>query len=70
MRTFFQWWNALPVNLKDQFVKLQSKENNQIIDKTFRINEVLKKFEFVNDDVNYKKPTLEELRYWIETKQL
>jgi len=70
MRTFFQWWNALPNNLKDQFVKFQSNENNQICDKTFRINEVLKKFEFVNDDTNYKKHTIEELRYWIDTNQL
>jgi len=40
MRTFFQWWNALPDNLKDKFVKAQSNENNQISDKTSRINEV------------------------------
>ena len=54
MRTFFQWWNALLVNLKDRFVKLQRNENNQLTDKTFRINYVLKKIEFVNDDVNNK----------------
>ena len=67
---FFQWWNALPDNLKDQFVNEQSNENNQISDKTSRISEVLKKFEFIDDDMNYKKPSLEELKYWIETKQL
>ena len=70
MRTFFQWWNALPDNLKDQFVKEQNNENNQILDKTSRINDVLKKFEFINDDMNYKKPSIEELKYWIETNQL
>lgn len=70
MRTFFQWWNDLPDNLKDQFVKEQNKENNQILDKTSRINDVLKKFEFINDDMNYKKPSIEELKYWIETNQL
>jgi hypothetical protein len=69
MRTFFQWWNALPDNLKDKFVKAQSNENNQISDKTSRINEVLK-FKFINDDMNDKKPTLEELKNWIETNQL
>ena len=69
MRTFFQWWNALPDNLKDKFVKAQSNENNQISDKTARINEVLK-FKFINDDMNDKKPTLEELKNWIETNQL
>jgi hypothetical protein len=69
MRTFFQWWNALPDNLKDKFVKAQSDENNQISDKTSRINEVLK-FKFINDDMNDKKPTLEELKNWIETNQL
>ncbi len=63
MRTFFHWWNALPDNLKEQFVKEQSNENNQISDKTCRINEVLKKFEFTNGDINYKKPSLEELKY-------
>lgn len=70
MRTFFQWWNALPDTLKDKFVKAQSNENNQISDKTSRINEVLKKFKFINDDMNDKKPTLEELKNWIETNQL
>lgn len=70
MRTFFQWWNSLPDDLKDKFVKLQSNENNQISNKTIRINEVLKKFEFANDDINDKKPTLEELKNWIETNQL
>ena len=70
MRTFFQWWNALPDNLKDKFVKAQSNENNQISDKTSRINEVLKKFKFINADMNDKKPTLEELKNWIETNQL
>jgi hypothetical protein len=70
VRTFFQWWNALPDNLKEQFVKEQSNENNQISDKTSRINEVLKKFEFTNGDINYKKPSLKELKYWIETNQL
>lgn len=70
MRTFFQWWNDLPDNLKDQFVKEQNNENNQILDKTSRINDVLKKFEFINDDMNYKKPSLKELKYWIETNQL
>ena len=70
MRTFFQWWNALPDNLKDKFVKAQSNENNQISDKTYQINEVLKKFEFTNDNMNFKKPTLEELKNWIETNQL
>ena len=69
MRTFFQWWNALPDNLKDKFVKAQSNENNQISDKTSRINEVLK-FKFINDDMNDKKPTHEELKNWIETNQL
>jgi hypothetical protein len=69
MRTFFQWWNALPDNLKDKFVKAQSNENNQISDKTSRINEVLK-FKFINDDMNDKKPTVEELKNWIETNQL
>jgi peptidoglycan hydrolase CwlO-like protein len=70
MRTFFQWWNALPDNLKDKFVKAQSNENNQISDKTYQINEVLKKFESTNDNMNFKKPTLEELKNWIETNQL
>ena len=70
MRTFFQWWNALPDNLKDKFVKAQSNENNQISDKTYQINEILKKFEFTNDNMNFKKPTLEELKNWIETNQL
>lgn len=70
MRTFFQWWNSLPDDLKDKFVKSQSNENNQISNKTIRINEVLKKFEFANDDINDKKPTLEELKNWIETNQL
>ena len=70
MRTFFQWWNALPDNLKDKFVKAQSNENNQISDKTYQINEILKKFEFTKDNINFKKPTLEELKNWIETNQL
>lgn len=70
MRTFFQWWNALPDSLKDQFVKEQSDENNQILDKTSRINVVLKKFEFIKDDMKYKKPSITELKYWIETNQL
>ena len=29
-----------------------------------------KKFKFINDDMNDKKPTLEELKNWIETNQL
>jgi hypothetical protein len=70
MRTFFQWWNTLPDNLKDNFVKEQSNENNQISNKTSRINEVLKKFEFTDYDMNFKKPTIEELKNWIETNQL
>lgn len=70
MRTFFQWWNALPDSLKDQFVKEQSDENNQISDKTSRINVVLKKFEFTKDDMKYNKPSIAKLKYWIETNQL
>jgi hypothetical protein len=70
MRTFFQWWNALPDGLKDKFIKIQSNENNQILDKKTRINEVLKKFEFTNNDMNEQKPTREELKNWIETNQL
>jgi hypothetical protein len=70
MRTFFQWWNTLPDNVKDNFVKEQSNENNQISDKTSQINQVLKKFEFTNYDMNFKKPTIEELKNWIETNQL
>lgn len=48
----------------------QSNENNQISDKTSQINQVLKKFEFTNYDMNFKKPTIEELKNWIETNQL
>ena len=70
MRTFFQWWNTLPDNVKDNFVKEQNNENNQISDKTSQINQVLKKFEFTNYDMNFKKPTIEELKNWIETNQL
>lgn len=63
MRTFFQWWNTLPDNLKDKFVKDKSNENNQISDKTSQINKVLKNFEFTNNhDMNNKKPTLKELK--------
>ena len=70
MRTFFQWWNAIPDNLKDKFVKSQNNENNQIADKTFQINEILKKFEATDEDMKNKKPTFEELKNWVETNQL
>ena len=60
MRTFQEWYNSIPYNLK---------EHNQNNGKIYEINKILKKLE-ESEELKNKKPTVEEIKHWINTNQI
>lgn len=61
MRIFLEWYNSIPDNIK--------KDTTKNYDKIYEINKILKKLE-ESDEMKNQKPSIEELKNWIETKQI
>jgi hypothetical protein len=61
-RTFLQWWNSIPNDLKEESKNIC---NNDIIT---NINYILLKITLYQ--MNYIKPSLEEVKYWLYTGQI
>ncbi|MGD1836774.1 MAG: hypothetical protein ACPKPY_01795 [Nitrososphaeraceae archaeon] len=60
MRTFLEWYNSVP-----EYIKKENKTNDKICE----INYILKKI-VKYEELDNKKPTIEELRNWVNTKQI
>lgn len=63
-RTFLKWWNTIPNDLKQE-AKIICNNNNNI---STSINYILLKINL--SQMNYIKPTIEELKYWLYTGQI
>lgn len=64
-REFLDWWNSIPPEIKIKSKKY--KKNN--IDSVFsEINSILIHIKSINNQIY--KPTIEELKYWIEKDQI
>ena len=81
MRTFLEWYDSIPDYIKDDIEENKKIGKNQetssslsltMDDKIHEINCILKKLGESNDNNNIddKKPTVEELKSWIKTNQL
>jgi hypothetical protein len=57
-RTFLQWWQSIPNDLKEEAKNICNNDNNNIIT---NINYILLKIALYQ--MNYIKPSLEELKY-------
>ena len=60
MRTFLEWYNSIPDYIK---------KRNKTDDKIYEINYILKKI-VKYEELDNKKPTIEELRNWVKTNQI
>ncbi|MGD1837909.1 MAG: hypothetical protein ACPKPY_07610 [Nitrososphaeraceae archaeon] len=61
VRTFPEWYNSIP-----EYIKKETRKKNN--GKIYEINRILKKLE--ESDLKDKKPTIEEIKYWIHTNQI
>ena len=76
VRTFLEWYNSIPEYIKEE-IDNDNKEKNEneitisstMDDKIYEINCILKKIVESNNMCD-KKPTIEELKSWIQTNQL
>ena len=71
-RTFEEWWNNLPVTLRENSSKIV--ENDDIdnsIKAVKRINYILFQLDLITKkDYDKNKPTLEEFKFWFNSGQL
>lgn len=71
-RTFEEWWNNLPVTLRENSSKIV--ENDDIdnsIKSVKRINYILFQLDLMAEkDYDKNKPTLEEFKFWFNSGQL
>jgi hypothetical protein len=66
-RTFFEWWNSIPTELKKEpNYDYNNNENSENIVNS--INYILLKTDIYN--MNNIKPTIEELKYWVYSGQI
>jgi hypothetical protein len=66
-RTFFEWWNSIPDELKKEpNYDYNNNENSENIVNS--INYILLKTDISN--MNDIKPTIEELKYWVYSGQI
>lgn len=66
-RTFFEWWNSIPDELKKEpNYDYKNNENSKNIVNS--INYILLKTEI--SKMNDIKPTIEELKYWVYSGQI
>ncbi|MGD1837840.1 MAG: hypothetical protein ACPKPY_07255 [Nitrososphaeraceae archaeon] len=76
MRTFLEWYHSIPDYIKEEINNENKEENENEItvssimnDKIYEINCILKKITESNN-MGDKKPTIEELKSWMQTNQL
>ena len=76
MRTFLEWYNSIPESIKEEIDNdNKNKNENELIvsstinNKIYEINCILKKISESNNICD-KKPTIEELKSWMQTNQL
>lgn len=71
-RTFEEWWNNLPVTLRENSSKIV--ENDDIdnsIKSVKRINYILFQLDLMAEqDYDKNKPTLEEFKFWFNSGQM
>jgi hypothetical protein len=60
-RSFHEWWKTIPIDLR-KTISIQNNTSNSLVQK---INHTL--LQLPDKDL---KPSLEELQYWINTKQI
>ena len=65
-RTFFEWWNSIPDDLKKEANLNCNNENSKNMVNS--INYILLKTNISR--MNEIKPTIEELKYWIHSGQI
>jgi hypothetical protein len=66
VRTFSEWWNSIPDELKNEADFNFNNENSRNMVNS--INYILLKAD--KSRMNHIKPTIEELKYWIHTGQI
>ncbi|MGE5706544.1 MAG: hypothetical protein ACM3XP_07500 [Nitrososphaerales archaeon] len=66
VRTFFEWWNTIPDELKKEADFNSNNENSKKMVNS--INYILLKADISR--MNHIKPSIEELKYWIHTGQI
>ena len=66
-RTFFEWWNSIPDELKKEpnYDYKTNKNSENIVNS---INYILLKTDI--SEMNGIKPTIEELKYWVYSGQI
>ncbi|HSF50966.1 MAG TPA: hypothetical protein VLA74_09430 [Nitrososphaeraceae archaeon] len=65
-RTFFEWWNSIPDELKNEANLNCNNENSKNMVNS--INYILLKADI--STMNHIMPTIEELKYWIDSGQI
>ena len=76
MRTFLEWYDSIPDYIKEDNKIGKNQETSSSLsltmdDKIHEINCILKKLVESNaNNIDDKKPTVEELKSWIKTNQL
>ncbi|MGD1835742.1 MAG: hypothetical protein ACPKQO_08465 [Nitrososphaeraceae archaeon] len=75
MRTFLEWYDSIPDYIKEDNNKIGKNQETTLSltmdDKIHEINCILKKLGESNaNNIDDKKPTVEELKSWIKTNQL
>ncbi|MGD1836523.1 MAG: hypothetical protein ACPKPY_00510 [Nitrososphaeraceae archaeon] len=76
MRTFLEWYDSIPDYIKEDNKIGKNQETTSSLsltmdDKIHEINCILKKLVESNaNNIDDKKPTVDELKSWIKTNQL
>ena len=65
-RIFFEWWNSIPDELKNEANLNCNNENSKNMVNS--INYILLKADI--STMNHIRPTIEELKYWIDSGQI
>jgi hypothetical protein len=66
IRTFYEWWNNIPEELKKESSSDNNNKNSENLVNS--INYILLKTEI--SKMNNIKPIIEELKYWIYSRQI
>ena len=71
-RTFEEWWNNLPVTLRENSSKMVENDDMDTSNKSVKkINYILFQLDLMTEkDYDTNKPTLEEFKFWFYSGQL
>jgi hypothetical protein len=67
IRTFYEWWNSIPEELK----KASNSDNNNKNSENMMVNSI--NYILLQTEIskmNDIKPTIDELRYWVYSRQI